>query len=210
MKSERRKGYSTLDVAQMLGVTAQTVQRWVDAGHLSCWRTVGGHRRIDAESVQRFKEVSGVTELAALIPETVQALSERPLVAGVPIVLIVDDDPADREMVAYLVHRQRPEWHIEFAENGFSALLSIGRNPPRVLITDVAMPYMNGSAMLKTLFASAEHRDMAVLAVSSHSSQEITEMGGLPPGVAFLHKPISRNALGRFLDGIDTAVSTSG
>ena len=40
---------------------------------------------------------------------------------------------------------------VEFARNGFAALLSIGRQPPDVLITDIVMPHLDGPAMLASL-----------------------------------------------------------
>jgi excisionase family DNA binding protein len=47
-----RKSYSTVEIARRLGVSIQTVQRWVDAGRLKAWKTLGGHRRIDADSAE--------------------------------------------------------------------------------------------------------------------------------------------------------------
>lgn len=202
----RAESYSTLEVARLLQVTVQTVQRWVDAGHLKAWRTVGGHRRIDADSVQQFRASSGLVHEHGDAPaETPPAPTPRS--SDAPLVLVVDDDPGDRELMGYLLRRLQPTWRIKFVDNGFAALLAIGKEPPDVLITDVAMPYLNGPAMLRTLFESVEHEGMAILAVSSHSTQEIADLGGLPPGVAFLHKPVNRKALERFLDGVQPATA---
>ena len=49
--------YSTAHLARRLGVSVPTVQRWVDLGHVKAWKTVGGHRRIDAESAEDFIRV---------------------------------------------------------------------------------------------------------------------------------------------------------
>ena len=202
----RAESYSTLEVARLLQVTVQTVQRWVDAGHLKAWRTVGGHRRIDADSVQQFRASSGLVSEAVEVEDNAAPAPAAATSAG-PLVLVVDDDPGDRELMAYLLRRLRPDWRVKFAENGFAALLAIGKEPPDVLITDVAMPYLNGPAMLRTLFESTEHEGMAILAVSSHSTSEIAALGGLPPGVAFLHKPVNRKALERFLAGVSPGSS---
>lgn len=198
----RSDSYSTLEVARLLHVTVQTVQRWVDAGHLKAWRTVGGHRRIDADSVRRFREAAVIVGEARPVAEAAPAAAgEQPMVvASVPRALVVDDDPADRELAGYLLRRLRPEWNVEFVDNGFAALLAIGRELPDVLITDINMPFLNGPAMLRTLFETPGYEKMAILAVSSHSTAEIAALGGLPAGVAFLHKPLNRNALQAFLD----------
>ena len=47
--------YSTREVARLLGVSLKTVQLWVDNGILDAWKTVGGHRRITFESVERLR-----------------------------------------------------------------------------------------------------------------------------------------------------------
>lgn len=37
--------------AELLGVHPETVARWVDAGRLKGYRTLGGHRRVDAADI---------------------------------------------------------------------------------------------------------------------------------------------------------------
>lgn len=50
--------------AQRLGISVRTLTRYVDAGRLAPERTAGGHRRFDAETVDRLKR-----ELAAAPPQ---------------------------------------------------------------------------------------------------------------------------------------------
>ncbi|MGD9786944.1 MAG: helix-turn-helix domain-containing protein [Sulfuricellaceae bacterium] len=44
------------EAAKILGVSPRTIQSWVDNGILTAWKTVGGHRRITLESVNRLKK----------------------------------------------------------------------------------------------------------------------------------------------------------
>ena len=46
--------YTTIEVAQLLGLAVRSVQLMVDRGELDAWKTPGGHRRISRASVERW------------------------------------------------------------------------------------------------------------------------------------------------------------
>ncbi len=46
--------YGVGEAASVLGVSTDTVRRWVDSGHLPATRTPGGRRRIDGAVLARF------------------------------------------------------------------------------------------------------------------------------------------------------------
>lgn len=56
------------EAAKILGVSPKTVQLWVDAGILAAWKTVGGHRRVTLESVEKLKRDSGVARIVVPPP----------------------------------------------------------------------------------------------------------------------------------------------
>ncbi|MBL8352879.1 MAG: response regulator [Burkholderiaceae bacterium] len=169
--------HSTAEVARRLGVSIPTVQRWVDQGHLKAWKTVGGHRRIDAHSVERF----------------VRSRDRR---AGdpVPTVLVVDDNPDDRDLLAALVELALPGAEISVADGGFEGLLHMGRRMPDILVTDVVMPDMDGLQMLRHVATQTSTRPRLVVAVSSRTPAQFAEQGALPGGVKFVAKPIDPDA----------------
>lgn len=58
--------FTTIDVANILGVNTSTIKRWTDEGILKCFRTPGGHRKFFAEDVDRFIKEHNLNREAAL------------------------------------------------------------------------------------------------------------------------------------------------
>jgi excisionase family DNA binding protein len=176
---DKKSSYSPRQLAQVLGVSVQSVQRWVDAGRLKAWKTPSGHRKIDAASAQ------------ALI-ESMRSASDGAPAAESPRVLIVDDDPAALELVQMLVEEAFPAAVVSKASNGFEGLQALGRQTPDVLVTDIVMPHIDGLAMLRHV-AMQPDRPGLVIASSFLQQDEVQQRGGLD-GVAFLPKPLDSAA----------------
>ena len=174
--------YSTAEVARRLGVSIPTVQRWVDAGHLRAWKTVGGHRRIEAESAERLFAARDSNA------ETIEPGNGNASLS----VMLVDDNPDDRDILVALVQTALPGARISIAENGFQALVAIGRAVPDILITDIVMPNMNGVQMLRELSTECEVRPAAIIAVSSKTPAQFAKLGQLPKDVSFVPKPFDQ------------------
>jgi excisionase family DNA binding protein len=175
--------YSTVEVARRLGVSVQTVQRWVDIGRLRAWKTLGGHRRIDAEDAN------------ALFREFAEGRAEPAAAEGATAVLVVDDNPVDRELAVLLVLAVLPSASVTEAASGFEALVAVGKRRFDALITDIAMPHMNGVEMLRHLVEEVTDRPRFLLATSSHSPSELRSLGDLPAGVTLVPKPLSEEML---------------
>jgi excisionase family DNA binding protein len=179
--NEARRSYTTRELAEQLGVSVQTVQRWVDAGHIKAWKTVGGHRKIDAESAD-----SWVRQMQAGPPPEAPASEPRR-------VLLVDDDPAFLEILAMLVADHAPKALLDTATSGFQALQILATTTPDLLVTDVAMPHMDGFEMLRHV-ASQERRPGFVVVTSSLDREEVARYGQLSPDMLFMPKPIDQAA----------------
>jgi molybdopterin-binding protein len=48
--------YSVGEAAGLLGVSSDTIRRWIDSGSLDATRTVNGRRRIDGVALARFAQ----------------------------------------------------------------------------------------------------------------------------------------------------------
>ncbi len=192
------RSYSTREVAQRLGVSVQTVQRWVDSGRLRAWKTLGGHRRIDAVSAEQLFAAESARRVVGAVPAGADAGGSATGTAGFRV-LIVDDEPDDRALIEYMVRTAMPDVQIELAGSGFECLVAIGRSVPDVLITDIAMPYMDGIEMLRTLLVRVDTRAPVIVVASSHTPDEIARRGGLPSQARFIPKPIDRRLLAAVL-----------
>jgi len=191
------RSYSTTEIAQRLGISTQTVQRWVDTGKLKAWKTLGGHRRIEAESAEHLFRSHGKG-----VPEANHAPAAQTQgspVAQARLVLVVDDNPDDRDVLVYLIETALPEVHVAAADNGFHGLVAIGQMAPDVVITDLMMPHINGFEMLRHLLAGCAVRPRVVLAVSSNPLADLAHLGRLPAGVPFLQKPLDPELFRRTL-----------
>ena len=175
--TDKTRSYSTTEVAQRLGISTQTVQRWVDTGQLKAWKTLGGHRRIEAEGVELLFRLHGLAQPDGTSPASTPA-SDAP--AQALSILIVDDNPDDRDILAHLVSEAFPKATVAAATNGFHGLVALGR----------MAPHMNGFEMLRQLLVGCAVKPRYILAVSSNALEDLADKGHLPQGVAFMRKPL--------------------
>jgi len=164
-----------------MGVSIPTVQRWVDAGRLRAWKTLGGHRRIDAASAD------------ALFDAQQQPAPGAEAAPGAALdlkVVIVDDNADDRDLLVALAEEAFPGATIQAVENGFLGLVAIGQHNPQVVLTDIQMPKMDGLEMLRQLSREEGSRAPLLVAVSSLDARQIEQRGGLPEAVHHVRKPL--------------------
>jgi CheY-like chemotaxis protein len=157
----------------------------VDAGRLKAWKTLGGHRRIEASSAEMLFEAHAQVSRDAGAQAALSASAASPL-----RVVIVDDNAIDRELLAQLVVSALPEASITMAENGFQGLVSIGRTAPDIVVTDIHMPHMNGVEMIRHLWHDESIKPRILVAVSAHVESELSSIGPMPADVVFLNKPV--------------------
>jgi CheY-like chemotaxis protein/anti-sigma regulatory factor (Ser/Thr protein kinase) len=80
-------------------------------------------------------------------PETPNADAERSDANRRTTVLVVDDAPVDRLVTGALID-QMPGWRALYAESGEDALAVLARERPRIVLTDLNMPKMDGLALV--------------------------------------------------------------
>jgi signal transduction histidine kinase/CheY-like chemotaxis protein len=109
---------------------------------------------------------------------------------GRATVLVVDDDPSVRELLAKTLDKEG--YRVIAAGNGVEALALAREHGPQAITLDVLMPQMDGWGTLKELKADPALRDIPVIMVTV-----LNERGmAIPLGAAdFVTKPVDRQRL---------------
>lgn len=109
-----------------------------------------------------------------------------------PLVLVVDDEPAIRDVVSEYLFDEG--YRVHCAADGQEALDDVAAEPPDVILSDIRMPTIGGLAMIQRL--RADGHTMPVVLISTWSPPV-----GMP-GVRYVAKPFD-------LEHITAAVALS-
>jgi len=171
----KNKVFTTGEVAQICGVSADTVSRWFDLNQLEGYRLgPGGDRRIPFESLRKFMLSHGIP---------LGRLEE-----GERRVLVVDDDPFYLEMIAAALSRDE-DLMIYTASTGFDAGAMVVEYNPQLIILDIQLSDMDGRMVSERVRARPETQNTRILGVSGFLDEG--EIQDLPSHGfdAFLKKP---------------------
>ena len=154
--------------------------------------------------VWAYSEPGGGTTIKIYLPEmgqpadaTVEPGGPEPRASG-ELVLVVEDEAHVRKIAARAL--AEAGFRVLEAESGDQALdLLKNGDRPAVVLTDVVLPGMSGSDLAAAIERVAP--GTRVLFTSGYPDGEILRRGLLEPGVAFLAKPFSPEALVKAVRG---------
>ena len=92
-----------------------------------------------------------------------------------PHVLLVEDDRDTREMYSYYLSHSGMQ--VTEARTGRRALERAREQTPDVVVTDIAMPEMDGLELSRRLRADRATHDVPIIAVSGHASDRARQAG---------------------------------
>lgn len=106
-----------------------------------------------------------------------------------PSVLLVEDEPAQREVLGYNLEAEG--FRVIQAENGEEALLLVAEDQPDLIVLDWMLPSVSGIEVCRQLKSRAETRSIPIIMLSARS-EEVDRVRGLETGADdYVVKPYS-------------------
>jgi excisionase family DNA binding protein len=174
----------------MCGVAPITVGRWIRAGKLKAFRTVGGHRRILKSDLEAF-----LAEFQ--IPFEQEAENSR-----VQKVLVVDDDETMIKVLRDMIGTLEGEWEVQGAGNGFEAGRLVETYRPHLVFLDLMMPGMDGFEVCRRIKSDNRSENTEIIGITGFFTPEnrkaLMDCGALE----VLRKPIDLETLKEILSRV--------
>ncbi|PRP89976.1 Adenylate cyclase 2 [Enhygromyxa salina] len=180
--------YSTHDVAKICCVTPTTVIRWIEDGLIPAFKTVGGHRRVRREDLEKVCRERN-------IPFNVPTGSE------VGRILVVDDEPVVLELVRDVVKELSHKFEVEVAKDAFDAGRLVVSFRPQLIFLDLMMPGVDGFEVCTRLKKDSATTNTEVIAITGYYTDANMERIINAGAVACLKKPLDvLEVRGRVID----------
>ena len=109
--------------------------------------------------------------------------------ADQPTVLVVEDEPAQREVLAYNLEAEG--FRVARAEDGEEALLRVDEDSPDIIVLDWMLPRVSGIEVCRRLKMRSDTRGVPIIMLSARS-EEVDRVRGLETGADdYVVKPYS-------------------
>jgi len=106
-----------------------------------------------------------------------------------PTVLVVEDEPAQREVLAYNLEAEG--FRVAKAGNGEEALVLVDETMPDIIVLDWMLPNVSGIEVCRQLKMRSETRSVPIIMLSARS-EEVDKVRGLETGADdYVVKPVS-------------------
>jgi CheY-like chemotaxis protein len=108
-------------------------------------------------------------------------------------ILIVDDNPTNLKLVAYLVRANGYE--VETAGDAEQAVAAIRANRPALILMDLQLPGVDGLELTRRLKADPDTKDIKIVAVTAYAMKGDQEKAIAAGCDAYVTKPIDTRGL---------------
>jgi excisionase family DNA binding protein len=183
-KIKRKDFYTTSEVASILHVAVGSVINWVDAGSINAFITPGGHRKIPFKDLIKFLEIHNYEIPAELVIKKV--------------VYLVDDEKTTHSLFASIFENLKG-YDLRSYYSGTEALVSLGQDPPNIIIVDILMPDFDGTKVIKNIKENEKLKGIHIMAISGDpNKKDIAMKAGAN---VFIAKPFSTT---EFIDALNS------
>ncbi len=179
---------STREAAVKLSCSLSQVQKMVEAGYLSAWKTPGGHRRIPVNEINRYLAERGSGRQRAGT-----ANSKRPF-----RLLVAEDSVVMQKMYAKKIESWNLPIDLSFVSDGYSALLRMAKRAPDLVIMDLKMPRMDGYDAIRAIRADHDFDSVDIIIVSG--LPKLSTEKALPDHLIVYKKPLDFSKLNGFVE----------
>jgi excisionase family DNA binding protein len=154
----KNKVFTSGEVAQICGVSPDTVSRWFDLGQIEGYRLgPGGDRRIPYDALRKFMLSHGIPL------ERLEQNEKR--------ILVVDDDPYYLDIIPAALSRSE-DYKIFVASTGFDAGALVAEQNPHLVILDIQLSDMDGRMVCERVKSRPETKGTRILAISGYIDDE--------------------------------------
>src|SRR6056297_19215 len=113
----------------------------------------------------------------------------EPMGADQPVVLVVEDEPSQREILTYNLEAEG--FRVARAENGEEALVLVAEEHPDIIVLDWMLPNLSGIEVCRQIKIRPETRHVPIIMLSARS-EEVDRVRGLETGADdYVTKPYS-------------------
>src|SRR5215510_4766866 len=116
------------------------------------------------------------------------------------LILTVDDSPAIREMLAYVL--KSAGHRVVEANDGMDGLQKALADTFDLIITDQSMPKMDGITLVKALRALPQYKATPILLLTTESSDSMKDEGRTAGATGWLVKPFDPTKLIEVVDKV--------
>lgn len=110
-----------------------------------------------------------------------------------PTILIVEDDPETRQF--YSAALARAGFRVDQAHNGHQALEKALKSPPDLVLTDIAVPGIDGIELCRRLRADERTRAIPLLAITGYGDRHYLDRVRIAGADQVLTKPCDAELL---------------
>jgi len=106
-----------------------------------------------------------------------------------PTVLIVDDEPRIRTLIARVIQMSYPEYAVEQAGNGIEAAEKLLHSSPQLVVLDLRLPMLGGLELCRLIQRQKWLSETRILVITGYPTPGIYQEVFLHRATEFLPKP---------------------